>query len=126
MAIDKKILCPMLGEQCIEDGAMRPGADGKSELVACRFWVSVQGKNPQTGEIVNGHDCAFAWMPVLMIENSKEQRSTAAELNAMRNENSTNMTRLGSALLLGTNPELLRSIQQQNGTDHAALPPAAP
>jgi hypothetical protein len=82
MAKDAKIICPMMGgEPCVEDGAIRNG-----ELVACRFWVTVQGNNPQTGEIINHKDCSFAWMPVLMIENSQQQRQTGAAVESFRNE----------------------------------------
>lgn len=82
MAKDAKIICPLMsGKPCIEDGAIVDG-----ELHACRFWVTVQGKHPQTGEIVNNGDCAMAWMPVLMIENSKVNRETGAAVESFRNE----------------------------------------
>jgi hypothetical protein len=82
MAKDAKIICPMMGgNPCVEDGAIVNG-----ELVACRFWVTVQGQHPQTGEITNHKDCSFAWMPVLMIENSQQQRQTGAAVESFRNE----------------------------------------
>lgn len=71
----------MGGEPCVEDGAIRNG-----ELVKCRFWVTVMGTNPQTGETVNNGDCAMAWTPVLMIENSKVNRETGAAIESFRNE----------------------------------------
>ncbi len=79
--MDKKVICPLNGKKCIEDGAIVDG-----ELVACRFWIHVLGKNPQTGEDLNAGDCAFAWMPVLLIENTKEQRTTSKEVETLRNE----------------------------------------
>lgn len=79
---EKKIICPLMGGACIEDGAVR-----ENELVACRFWVQVQGKHPQTGAVVNNGDCAMAWMPVLLIENSKVNRETGAAVESLRNEN---------------------------------------
>jgi len=81
MATDKKIICPLMGKPCIEDGSIVDG-----ELQACRFWVTVQGKNPQTGEVFNNSDCAFCWTPVLLIENSKMQRETGAAVESFRNE----------------------------------------
>ena len=81
MTKDAKILCPLMGSECIEDGAIRDG-----ELVKCRFWVHVQGKNPQTGETVSNGDCAFCWTPVLLIENSKVNRETGAAIESFRNE----------------------------------------
>jgi hypothetical protein len=81
MAQDKKILCPLMGCECIEDGAIKDG-----ELVACKFWVTVHGKNPQTGETINNGDCSFAWTPILLIENSKVNRETGAAVESFRNE----------------------------------------
>jgi hypothetical protein len=81
MAKDAKILCPLMGSECIEDGAIKDG-----ELVKCRFWVHVQGTNPQTGETVSNGDCAFCWTPMLLIENSQQQRQTGAAVESFRNE----------------------------------------
>jgi hypothetical protein len=81
MAKDAKILCPLMGGECVEDGAVKDG-----ELVKCRFWINVIGKDPQTGTDVNNGDCAMAWMPVLLIENSKVNRETGAAVESMRNE----------------------------------------
>jgi hypothetical protein len=95
MAKDAKVICPMMGgEECVEDGAIRNG-----ELVKCRFWVHVQGKNPQTGETVSNGDCAMAWMPVLLIENSKVNRETGAAVESMRNESVTTGAQLTQALI---------------------------
>lgn len=96
MAKDAKIICPLMGSECIEDGAIKDG-----ELVQCRFWVNVQGLHPQTGEVVNNWDCAFCWTPVLLIENSQQQRQTGAAVESFRNEmvkaNETNTQVLLSA-----------------------------
>jgi len=81
MAKDAKIICPMMGEECVEDGAIRNG-----ELVSCRFWVHVLGKDPQTGKDIDNADCAFAWTPMLLIENSKINRETGAAVESFRNE----------------------------------------
>lgn len=74
-----------MGKQCIEDGSIVV-VDGKPEIHACRFWVTMHGTNPQTGELVNNSDCAHAWTPVLLIENSKMQRETGAAVESFRNE----------------------------------------
>lgn len=81
MAKDAKILCPMMGGECIEDGSIKDG-----ELVACRFWVNVHGKHPQSGKEISNGDCAIAWTPMLMIENSKVNRETGATIESFRNE----------------------------------------
>jgi hypothetical protein len=94
MAKNAKILCPLNQKECIEDGKINRDnngkvildKDGEPEMVACRFWVTVIGKHPQTGEQVNNADCAFCWTPVLMIENSKVNRETGAAVESFRNE----------------------------------------
>jgi hypothetical protein len=104
MAKDAKIICPMMGgEPCVEDGSIRNG-----ELVACRFWVTVQGMNPQTGETMNHKDCAMAWMPVLMIENSKVNRETGAAVESFRNEMVKNNDLNTQVLIATANKNLIQ------------------
>ena len=52
----------------------------------CTKWINVSGSNPQTGEVINSYDCADVWVPVLLIENSKQQRGTQAAVESFRNE----------------------------------------
>jgi hypothetical protein len=72
---------------------MLSGIDLEGELMKvncieheCKKFVNVIGENPQTGEIVNEWDCADTWVPILMIENSKQQRGTSAAVESLRNE----------------------------------------
>lgn len=81
MAKDKKILCPMMQKECIEDGAVIDG-----EICGCRFWITIIGKDPTTGDPINKGDCAIAWNPILLIENSQMQRQTGAAVESFRNE----------------------------------------
>ena len=52
----------------------------------CPLWVQVRGKHPQSHEEIDHWDCALAWMPVLLIENSQMQRQTGAAVESFRNE----------------------------------------
>jgi len=52
----------------------------------CAWFIQVRGTNPNTGESVDEWGCAQAWLPVLMIENSQQQRSTGAAVESFRNE----------------------------------------
>jgi hypothetical protein len=106
-----KIICPMMGTECVEGGAIR-----NNELVACRYWICVQGKHPQTGEVVNNHDCAIAWLPVLLIENSKVNRETGAAVESLRNEEVKMGGSVIGALLA------VAQAQPQLGRHGAALP----
>jgi len=52
----------------------------------CNRWLAIRGKNPNTGEDVDRHDCIDNWTPMLLIENSQQQRQTAAAVESLRNE----------------------------------------
>ena len=94
-----KVICPLMGGlECVEDGSIRNG-----ELVSCKFWITIQGKHPQTGETINNADCSMAWLPILMIENSKINRETGAAIESMRNESVTTGQQLTNAVLLASN-----------------------
>lgn len=73
----------------------------------CAWFIQVRGTNPNTGAEVDEWACAIAWMPMLMIENSQQQRSTGAAVESFRNEmvkaNETNT----QVLLATTNNKFL-------------------
>jgi hypothetical protein len=48
--------------------------------------MKIRGNNPNTGEEVDEYGCSIAWLPMLMIENSQQQRSTGAAVESFRNE----------------------------------------
>jgi hypothetical protein len=50
------------------------------------WFIKLAGANPNTGEMLDEFGCSMAWMPILMIENSQQQRSTAAAVESFRNE----------------------------------------
>ena len=52
----------------------------------CAWFIAVRGNNPNTGEEIDDYGCSMAWMPILMIENSQQQRSTGAAIESFRNE----------------------------------------
>lgn len=51
----------------------------------CPMWVKIRGKNSNTGEDIDGFNCAIAWGPMLLIENSQKQRETGAAIESFRN-----------------------------------------
>lgn len=73
-------LCPLLKKSCIEHG--------------CRWWTNVQGRHPQSGEIVNEWACAVELLPILLVNTAQEVRQGAAATESLRNEN----VAIGSAL----------------------------
>ena len=52
----------------------------------CAWFIQIRGKNPNTGDDIDEWGCAQAWLPVLMIENSQQQRQTGAAVESFRNE----------------------------------------
>lgn len=78
MLPDEKVMCHHTGFQmsCF-DGVTR---------CKCRKWVQLMGHNPNTGEQINKWDCVDSIIPHLMIENSQQQRQTAAAVESFRNE----------------------------------------
>ena len=64
--------CPLLKKNCIG--------------FQCAWFTQVRGQNPNTGKEVDEWSCAITWLPVLLIENSQQQRSTGAAVESFRNE----------------------------------------
>ena len=64
--------CPLLNTECIQ--------------LKCSWFTQVRGTNPNTGKEVDEWACAIAWLPVLLIENSQQQRQTGAAVESFRNE----------------------------------------
>lgn len=52
----------------------------------CAWFMKVRGSNPNTGEEIDDYGCSIAWLPVLMVENSQQQRQTGAAVESFRNE----------------------------------------
>jgi hypothetical protein len=64
--------CPLVKKDCLG--------------VQCSWFTQVRGTNPNTGKEVDEWACAIAWMPILLIENSQQQRSTGTAVESFRNE----------------------------------------
>lgn len=77
MELETVPTCP-LGSKCQEI------KDGK--IHQCSWFIKVMGKNPQTDEDTNDTGCAMAWVPILLIENSRVSRGTSAAIESFRNE----------------------------------------
>jgi len=64
--------CPLLKKDCIG--------------LQCAWFTQMRGHNPNTGKEVDEWSCAMTWIPILLIENSQQQRSTGAAVESFRNE----------------------------------------
>ena len=72
MKLEQGKFCPLIGKDCIG--------------LQCSWFMQMRGNNPQTGEPVDEWGCAVTWLPMLMIENSQQQRQTGAAVESFRNE----------------------------------------
>lgn len=99
MKIETVLSCP-LGSKCEEL------KDGK--LHRCAWFTKLSGKNPNTGEAIDEHGCAITWLPVLLIENSMQQRGTASAVESFRNEVvKANSSPMNTLVIGGSNPLVL-------------------
>lgn len=52
----------------------------------CPKFVSVRGRNPQTGAEIDRHGCVDSFLPLLLIENAQMSRQVGAAVESFRNE----------------------------------------
>ena len=64
--------CPLLKGKCIKH--------------KCIWYNMLQGKNPQTGLDVQEWGCSIAWIPLLLVENSRQTMQVQAATESFRNE----------------------------------------
>jgi len=72
MELEREHWCPLIGEECMK--------------LKCEWFTQIRGTNPQTGEDIDEWGCAVTWLPMLLIENSQQQRQTGAAVESFRNE----------------------------------------
>ena len=64
--------CPLLKKKCIKH--------------KCNSYNILQANHPQTGAMVQEWGCSIAWIPLLLVENSKHMMGTQAATESFRNE----------------------------------------
>lgn len=72
MRLENGEYCPLIKKDCVG--------------LKCAWFTKVVGYDMNTGKEVDEYKCAIAWMPMLMIENSGQQRQTGAAVESFRNE----------------------------------------
>lgn len=72
MKFERGDFCPLLKKKCIG--------------LECSWFIQIRGSDPNTGKEIDSFECAIAWLPTLMIENSQQQRQTGAAVESFRNE----------------------------------------
>ena len=67
----------------------------------CDWFIELHGTHPNTGEPIKDWGCAMAMMPMMLIENAKQQHSTASAVESFRNE-MVKSNEMGQQILLAT------------------------
>ena len=90
--------CPLIKKDCVG--------------LTCAWYTRVQGYDINSGGQVDSYECAISWLPVLLIENSGQQRQTGAAVESFRNE-MVKANEVNTQLILATSesqqPKLIRS-----------------
>ena len=95
--------CPYINKPCIEH--------------ECTMWTHIQGKHPQSGAEQDVWDCSIKWLPILLIENSREVRHTAAATESARNEITKRQDVLNNAIAMASSGRRIeRDAQQKIGS----------
>ena len=71
-AIKNGTFCPLIKKDCVG--------------LTCAWYTRVQGYDMNSGNQVDSYECAISWLPILIIENSGQQRQTGAAVESFRNE----------------------------------------
>lgn len=72
MRLENGIFCPLIKKDCVG--------------LKCAWFTKIVGYDSNTGKEVDEYQCAVAWLPMLLIENSGQQRQTGAAVESFRNE----------------------------------------
>jgi hypothetical protein len=72
MRIEQGTYCPLLKKECIG--------------LKCSWFTRIQGYDTNTGKDVDEYQCAVTLLPMLLVENSGQQRQTSAAVESFRNE----------------------------------------
>jgi hypothetical protein len=105
MKLEPGKYCPLIKKDCIG--------------LQCSWFMLVRGKNPQTGQDIDEWGCAVTWLPVLLIENSQQQRQTGAAVESFRNEVVKSAEDVAQRMLQSTEPNV---IQIFGGQSNSQLP----
>jgi hypothetical protein len=104
MSKEKFAYCPLIKKDCVGD--------------ACKFYVHVTGKHPQSGANLDMEDCAVRWLPTLLLEVSKEVRQGAASMDKVATETS----KAGSAVMAGLSQLGMKVKQASDAKQLDAVP----
>lgn len=90
--------CPLIKKDC--------------KGLECVWFTQMRGMNPNTGAEVDEWGCAISWLPVLLVENSQQQRQTGAAVESFRNEVvRTNEASIRAMIESGNHPTKMKLLE---------------
>jgi len=91
MELKRENWCPLIKKECVG--------------LKCAWFIKIEGYDTNTGKRVDEWNCSMAFLPMLLIENSGQQRQTGAAVESFRNEmvktNESNIQVLAAAIGAG-------------------------
>jgi hypothetical protein len=84
--------CPLIKKKCMEHD--------------CTWYIHLRGTNPNTGQEIDQWGCSMTWMPMLLVENSQQQRQTGSAVESFRNEMVKNNENILQGIINGSRQNL--------------------
>ena len=72
----------------------------------CAWYIHLRGTTPNTGQEIDQWGCSMTWMPMLLVENSQQQRQTGSAVESFRNEMVKNNESILRGLVNGSRQNL--------------------
>lgn len=72
MELKRENFCPLIKKECVG--------------LKCAWFMKIEGYDINSGKRVDEWNCAISMLPMLLIENSGQQRQTGAAVESFRNE----------------------------------------
>lgn len=85
---ERKVMsCPLNGKVC--DNGRRedfPKTGPLQQIMQCRWWTHLLGKDPQSKKEVDQWDCAVAWLPITTTETAQMANQAGASMDKVANQ----------------------------------------
>jgi hypothetical protein len=98
--------CPLVRDSCVRH--------------QCAWFMKVVGMDPQSGQPVDKFGCAVSWLPILTVENSQQQRQTAASVDKVAGQLHKHRRDFLAALTLEAQERVIHSPPLLEGANGAS------
>lgn len=72
MKLARTDFCPLIQEPCRQLG--------------CNWFIRLRGMDPNTGEEIDDYRCTMAFLPLLLVESSRQTMQAGKAIESFRNE----------------------------------------